>query len=145
MGMAVSMAAMMLPTAVPFFVALRRPARIAVAGGIYVAAWALIGAVANLAMMANLTLPYYIGAIAIAFAVLYLVSPWARAARARCQELCIGTSNDPWRAGLAYTGNCVLCSAGVMAALMVLGATNVAVLAAGAAVLLFYKAPISVA
>lgn len=144
MGMAVAMAAMMLPTAVPFFIALRRPVRIAVAGGIYLAVWVLIGAVANLAM-ANLMLPYYIGAVAIAFAVLYLLSPWARAARARCQELCLRTSNDPWRAGLAYSGNCVLCSAGVMAALMVLGMTNVAVLAAGAAILLLYKAPISVA
>ena len=144
MGMAVAMAAMMLPTAVPFFVALRSPARIAVAGGIYLAIWVLIGAVANLAM-AGLMLPYYIGAIAVVLAGLYLLSPWARAARARCQELCLGTSNDPWRAGLAYTGNCVLCSAGVMAALMVLGMTNVAILAAGAAVLLFYKAPVSVA
>ena len=142
--MAASMAAMMLVTAVPFLVALRRPGQIAVAGAIYFASWALIGAGTYIAM-GSLMLPSYAAVIAIAFAGLYLLSPWAREARTRCQELCRQTSNDPWRAGLTYTGNCMLCSAGVMAALVVVGMTNVAVVVAGAAVMLLYKAPISVA
>lgn len=141
--MAVSTAGMMLPTAVPFLLALRRPGQIAVAGGIYLAVWALIGAAAYLAM-GSLMLPSSVAVVAIALAGLYLLSPWARAARAHCQELCRQTTADPMRAGLVYTGNCVLCSAGVMAALMVLGMTNVVLLAAGAVVLLLYKAPVSV-
>jgi Predicted metal-binding integral membrane protein (DUF2182) len=141
--MAAAMAGMMLPTAAPFFVALRRPGRIAIAGAVYVAVWALIGAVAYVVMGNVMMLPSYAAIIAIAVAGLYLLSPWARRARVRCQELCRQASNDPLRAGLTYTGSCVVCSAGVMAALLVLGMTNIAVLAAGAAVMLLYKVPVS--
>ena len=135
---AISMAGMMLPTAVPFFVSLRRPGRIAVAGGIYLAVWALVGAASFLAM-AGLMLPSYATIAAVAIAALYLLSPWARAARARCKELCLRPATDPLQAGLSYTGNCMLASAGVMAAVMVLGMSDVAVLAAGAVTLLVYK------
>lgn len=142
--MAAYTAAMMLVTAVPFLVALRPPGQIAVAGAVYVTVWALIGAATYLAM-GSLMLPSYAAGIAVALAGIYLLTPWARHARARCQRLCRQRSGHPLRAGLSYTGNCLLCSAGVMAALMVLGMTNLAVLAAGAAVLLLYKVPISAA
>ena len=143
-SMAASTAVMMLVTAVPFLVALRRPGQIAVAGAIYIAVWALIGAGAYVAM-GGLMLPSYAAAIAVAFAGMYLLTPWARHARARCQQLCRQASGGPIRAGLSYTGNCLVCSAGVMAALVVLGMTNLAVLAAGTGVLLLYKVPIRVA
>ncbi|HET7466611.1 MAG TPA: DUF2182 domain-containing protein [Candidatus Dormibacteraeota bacterium] len=141
---AASMAAMMLVTAVPFLVALRRPGQIAVAGAIYIATWALIGAGASFAM-GSVMLPSHAAAGAVLVAGIYLLTPWARHARARCQLLCRQASADPVRAGLSYTCNCLLCSAGVMAALMVLGMTNLAVLAAATAVLLLYKVPFSVA
>jgi predicted metal-binding integral membrane protein DUF2182 len=140
--MAASMAAMMLATAVPFFLGLRRPCPIAVAGGIYVITWALIGAAAYVAM-GSLMLPSYAAGVAVALAGLYLLTPWARHARTRCQELCRESAGSPLRTGLTYTGNCMLCSAGVMAALMVLGMTNIVVLAAGTAVMLLYKVPVS--
>ncbi len=138
--MAAAMAAMMLPTALPFFVAVRRPRQIAVVVAIYAAVWAAIGVAAWL-VMSHVMLPStpYIAVIAVVLAGLYLVTPWARRGRARCQQLCREPTGEAMRGGFTYTGNCILCSAGVMAALVVIGMSSLLVMAAGSALMLLYK------
>ena len=145
MGMAVSMAAMMAPTAAPFFVAYgrdtRKPAGIAAVVLIYVAVWALIGLAAG-ALMDRVMMPaspVVIGA-ALAFALIYALMPWSRWARERCREMCRHEARGAaLREGTTYAACCVACSAGVMVALVVLGMANVLLLAAAAGVMLVYK------
>ena len=149
MTMAASMAAMMLPTAAPFFVAyardVKRPVPAALVVATYAAAWAVIGLVAYFVMGAMmLSTAVYVAGIAIAFAGLYAWTPWKRHAQARCQEMCGRTPRSPspgnaLREGLRYSGNCILCSAGVMIALVVLGMSSFWLMVAGAAVILLYK------
>ena len=145
MGMAVSMAAMMAPSAAPFFIGYgrdtRRASAVAVAVLIYVAVWALIGFAVD-ALMSQVMLPSstLLSAGAIAFAGAYMVMPWSRRARARCREMCGHEARtSALREGASYTASCVVCSAGLMVALVVVGMTNVVVLALGAAVMLAYK------
>jgi predicted metal-binding membrane protein len=145
MEMAVSMAAMMAPTAAPFFVAFgrdtKRPVAIAAVVLIYVAAWALIGAAAG-ALMGRVMMPggpLVVGA-ALPFALIYTLMPWSRRARERCREMCRHEARGPAvREATTYAASCVACSAGVMVALVVLGMSNVLLLAAAAAVMLVYK------
>jgi predicted metal-binding membrane protein len=145
MAMAAAMAAMMAPTAAPFFVAYgrdtRRPAGIAAVVLIYVAVWAAIGLALD-ALMSQVMMPSstMIAAGAIAFAGIYMLMPWSRRARERCREMCRHEERgSAVREGASYAASCVVCSAGVMVALIVLGMTNVLVLVAGAAVMLAYK------
>jgi predicted metal-binding membrane protein len=148
-AMAASMAAMMLPTAVPFFAAyarrVRRPAPTALVVATYAATWAVIGAAAYL-VMTLVTLPsgLYVAGIVIAFAGLYALTPWKRHGEARCQEMCREPAPDgelrtALEQSLVYFGGCVACSAGVMVALLVLGMTNIALMVAGSALILLYK------
>ena len=140
--MAASMAAMMLPTAVPFLMAVRRPDQMAVVASIYAGVWAAIGAAAWF-VMSQVMLPpaTWVTAVAIAFALTYLLMPWARLGARRCQEMCRRPVGGPvWNAGLTYTWNCFLCSAGVMVAVLVVGTSNLAWMAAASAVVLIYKA-----
>jgi predicted metal-binding membrane protein len=140
--MATSMAAMMLPTAVPFFMAARRPDKMAVVAAIYTAVWAALGAAAWF-VMSQVMLPTatWVPAVAIAFALTYLLMPWARVGARRCQEMCRRpVATAAWKAGLTYTWNCFLCSAGVMVAVLVVGMSNLAWMAAASAVILIYKA-----
>jgi hypothetical protein len=139
--MAASMAAMMLPTAVPFFLAVRRPDQMAVVAAIYAAVWAAIGAAAWF-VMSQVLLPSsaWVPLVAIAFALTYLLMPWARLSARHCREMCRRPVAGPmWKAGLTYTWNCFLCSAGVMVGVLVVGMSNVAWMAAAGAVVLIYK------
>lgn len=149
MGMSVSMAAMMAPTAAPFFFAYgrdsRRPVGVALLVLTYLAVWAVIGAGADLAM-ARLMLPssWMLSVTAIAFAAVYCLTPWSRWARAQCREMCGpeargGRLGDPVRDGLRYGACCVACSAGVMVAAMALGMSNPIVITAAMASMLALK------
>jgi predicted metal-binding membrane protein len=91
--MAASMAAMMVPTAAPFFFAYgrdtRRPAAVVITVLIYVAGWAVIGAIADFAMgHAMMPSSPIVAAAAVAFGVVWTLSPWSRRARTRCREMC---------------------------------------------------------
>ena len=147
--MAGLMAAMMLPTAAPFFFACgrdtRRPSAVAIAVLIYLAIWGTIGAVADL-VMNQVMMPSsaLVAVAAVAVAVLYTLSPWSRGARARCREMCMRAPRGTGLRGALVDGStyaacCLVCSAGVMAALVVLGMSNLLLIAAAAALLLVYK------
>ena len=149
MGMAVSMAAMMAPTAAPFFVAFgrdtKRPAAVAITIAVYVAMWALIGAAAGLLMAQVMLPPSTLGTVlAIAVASVYVLMPWSRWARTQCRAMCrreergSGLRNALLE-GSTYAMCCVMCTAGVMGALVVLGMTNVVLMAAAASAMLVYK------
>ncbi|HEV2218061.1 MAG TPA: DUF2182 domain-containing protein [Candidatus Dormibacteraeota bacterium] len=144
--MAASMAAMMLPTAAPFFLAYGRSSRrtrpTAIVVATYAAVWGAIGVVAYI-VMSQVMLPttLWILAGAIAFAALYSLAPWSRRGRARCQNMCREPAGDPMRSGLTYAAGCVLCSGGVMVAVVVIGMTNPVLVAAAAAVVLVLKWP----
>ena len=143
--MALSMAAMMAPTAAPFFVAFgrdtKRPAAIAAVVLIHAAVWALIG-VATGAVMDRVMMPsgpVVIGTV-LAFAAVYAVMPWSRWARNRCREMCQREARGPAvLEGTTYAACCVVCTAGVMGALLVLGMSNLLLMAGATAVMLVYK------
>ncbi|HET9411073.1 MAG TPA: DUF2182 domain-containing protein [Candidatus Dormibacteraeota bacterium] len=145
MSMAVSMAAMMAPSAAPFFIAYRRDtgrsAAIAVVVLVYVAAWATIGVAADALMNRVMIVPsWQIITAAAALAVLYTVTPWARRARSRCRQMCAHQARDGALSEAArYTASCVACNAGIMAALIVIGMTNALVVVIGAATMFVYK------
>jgi len=144
--MATSMAAMMLPTAAPFFVAYGRSSRragpTATVAAIYLAVWATIGVAAYL-VMGQVMLPsgLWVVAGAVMFAALYALAPWSRRGRAQCRGMCREAGGDPISSGLTYAANCIACSAGVMVAVVILGMSNLALMAAGAAVVLLLKWP----
>jgi len=146
MGMAIGMAAMMAPSAAPFFIAYgrdsRRPAAVAIAGLIYVAAWAAIGVAVD-AVMSSLMLPSSVAldAAAVTVALVYTLTPWSRKARSRCREMCRHvTRRGALAEGAAYTACCIVCSAGIMVALVaVLGMSSWLVIALGASAMLAYK------
>jgi predicted metal-binding membrane protein len=144
--MAASMAAMMLPTAVPFFMAYGRSSRragaIAIVVATYLSVLAAIGVAAYL-VMSQVMLPagLWLGAGAVLFAALYALTPWSRRGGARCREMCREPAGDPVRSGLAYAAGCIECSAGVMAAVVILGMSSLALMAAAAAVVLLLKWP----
>jgi predicted metal-binding membrane protein len=147
--MAFSMAAMMAASAVPFFFAYgrdsRRPVATAAVVLIYVAVWALIGFVLDHVMgMVMMPSSLLIAAAALVVAVVYALTPWGRWARDRCREMAQRESRGPrFRDVLAdsasYTVCCIVCSAGIMLALVVVGMSNPLVIVAGAAVMLLYK------
>ena len=149
MAVAGVMAAMMLPTAAPFFFAYgrdtRRPSGVAITVLIYVAVWGAIGAVADLVMnQAMVPSSALVTALAIAFAVLYTLSRWSRRARARCREMGMRAPRGEGLRGALVEGStyaacCLMCSAGAMVALVVLGMSNLLFIAAAAAGLMVYK------
>jgi len=136
----------MAPSAAPFFVAYgrdtRRPSAVAAVVLIYVAVWAAIGFGAA-ALMDRVMMPMLSWEIAIAalgVALLYSIMPWARWARARCREMCDrATRGGVISETVVYTACCVVCSSGVMAALVVVGMSNVLVLSGAAVAMLIYK------
>jgi len=147
--MAFSMAAMMAASAVPFFFAYARDSRRAAATAvvvlIYVAVWAVIGFALEY-VIGTVMIPssLLIAAAAVAVAVVYALTPWGKWARNRCREM---VRREPRRprfrdalaGGASYTACCIVCSAGIMLALVVLGMSNPLVILAGAAVMLLYK------
>ena len=147
--MALSMAAMMAASAAPFFFAYardsRRPRATATVVLIYVAVWALIGLALDY-VMSMVTMPssLQIAAAAVGVATVYALTPWSRWARDRCRQMAQREPRGPlFRDAVGecarYTTCCVVCSAGIMIALVVLGMSNPLVTVAGAAVLLVYK------
>jgi predicted metal-binding membrane protein len=149
MGMSVSMAAMMAPTAAPFFFAYGRHSRrllgVALLVLTYLAIWAVVGAGADLAM-GQMMLPssWMLAVAAIAFAAVYSVTPWSRWARARCRAMCgrearSGRLADAVRDGFQYGICCVVCSAGVMVAAIALGMSNPVVFIAAMVLILALK------
>lgn len=149
-GMAISMTAIMALSATPFFLAYGRDTRRAAATAtivlIYLTVWAGIGlALDHLmrqVMLPALSLAGF--AFAVAVALLYGVTPWGRWAREECRRMSTRGPRGP-RLGDAvadaasYTACCVVCSAGVMLVVIVLGMSNPLVIVGGAAVLLGYK------
>jgi predicted metal-binding membrane protein len=147
--MAFSMAAMMAASAVPFFFAYgrdsRRPVATAALVLMYVAVWALIGFAVDYVMgtviMASSLL---IAVAAVAVAIVYALTPWGGWARDRCREMAqrqprAPRFRDALADGASYTGCCIVCSAGIMLALVVVGMSNPLVIVAGAAAMLLYK------
>jgi len=147
--MAVSMAAMMAASAVPFFFAYgrdsRRPIATAAVVLMYVAVWALIGFALDYVMgMVTMPSSLLIAAAAIAAAVVYALTPWGRWARDRCREMArreprAPRFRDALADGASYTACCIVCSAGIMLAVVVVGTSNPLVMVTGAAVMLLYK------
>jgi predicted metal-binding membrane protein len=147
--MAFSMAAMMAVSAVPFFYAYGRDSRRPVAAAavvlIYVSAWALIGFALGYVMGAVMMLSSpLIGGAAVAVAVVYALTPWGRWARDRCREMAQpkprgSRFRDALADGASYAACCIVCSVGIMLALVVVGMSNPLVFVVGAAVMLLYK------
>jgi predicted metal-binding membrane protein len=143
-------AAMMAPSALPFVVSVARrsqawPLTTTVGIVAYLLVWTVFGIGVYFASSAiSLPVPAVLAvAAAILFAGLYSLTPWMRAGQARCIAMCgeresLGVEAAGAK-GLVYGFNCVLCSAGVMVALAVVGMTNLAWVAVGAAVILVYK------
>lgn len=148
-GMAVSMAAMMVPSAAPFFVAYgrdtRRPLATATVVLIYVAAWMAIGVAVDF-LMSQVMMPTSLLAmgIAVAVALVYAITPWGRWARERCRAMSVREPRGPGFIdaaveGASYAACCIACSAGLMLAVIVLGMSNPLVIVGGAVALLAYK------
>jgi Predicted metal-binding integral membrane protein (DUF2182) len=140
---------MMVLTATPFFLAYgrdsRRPVAIATVVLIYVAVWAAIGLALDY-LMSQVMMPssLLVVGIAIAIALVYAVTPWGRWAREQCRQMSMREPRGPrFRdavvEGASYAACCVVCSAGVMLVVIVLGMSNPLVIVAGAAVMLAYK------
>ena len=149
MGTALSMAAMMAPTAAPFFLAYGRDTRRPVAIGtvvlIYLAMWAAIGlALDNLMSHVMMPSSLLVVGMAVATALVYAFTPWGRWARERCRQMSLREPRGPRfrdavTEGASYAACCVVCSAGVMLVVIVCGTSNPLVIVAGAAVMLAYK------
>ena len=143
-------AAMMAPSALPFIVSVARRSRPwPPATGLVVAAYLLVWTAFGVGVYlvsGAVSLPLPAGAaagIAVVLAGLYALTPLMRAGQSRCVAMCCEREQVGVRgaaiAGITYGLSCVACSAGVMVALVVLGMSNVAWVAAGAAVVLLYK------
>jgi predicted metal-binding membrane protein len=116
----VMMAAMMLPSAAP--AAARRSATAgALFAAEYIAVWTAIGIVAyGLASAVDLTgAGRAVVATVLVAAALYQLTPFKRARLARCRTS-VGRSN-----GLTYGLECARCCAGMMVALLAIGAMSV--------------------
>jgi len=144
----VMMAAMMLPSVVPFvsdFAAAgtgRWPVAAAILVVEYLAVWAVFGAAAYLAFelvpQAWMGLRVVAGA-AIVAAGLYSLTPFQRGCIERCCAMCRGAGPSASRAGAVYALNCVGCSAFLMIALLVLGISNLVWMVIVAALVFAYK------
>jgi drug/metabolite transporter (DMT)-like permease len=147
--MALSMAVMMAASALPFFFAYGRDSRRPVATTavvlVYVATWALIGFALDYVMsMVMMPSSFLIAAVAVAVAVVYALLPWGRWARDRCRDMARRRPRGPrfedaLADGASYTACCIVCSAGIMLGLVVVGMSNPLVVVTGAAVMLIYK------
>jgi predicted metal-binding membrane protein len=143
------MPAMMVASAVPFFFAYgrdsRRPLATAAIVILYVAIWAAIGFAVDY-VMGTVMIPssLLIAAAAVAAAVVYALTPWGRWARNGCREMAQRAPRGPQfrdalTDGANYIACCIVCSAGIMLALLVVGMSNPLVIVAGAVVVLVYK------
>jgi predicted metal-binding membrane protein len=142
---ALLMAAMMLPSAAPFALAFGRargwvPAALVVAA--YVAVWIAVGVpLALLGGALGMAVP---ALLAIAFAVAYTLSPLGRAGRARCRAMChyVSSSRPAVAEGAAYGLSCVLCTAGVMLAVLTLGMSDLRLMVLAMVAVTVIKLPV---
>ena len=125
------MAVMMAPTAAPFFLAYwrgtRRAAALAAVVLFYVTVWAAIGLALDYPMRQVMIPPSpLVAGVAVVVALVYAATPWGSWARLQCRQMSMAAC-------------CVVCSAALMAVVLILGMSNPLVIVAGAAVMLAYK------
>jgi predicted metal-binding membrane protein len=151
------MAAMMLPTAMPLVFEFaqhaerRRGWRTATAllGATYLGVWLAFGVVCY-ALYNAVGMPWpnqgLIGGAALVIAGLYALTPVKRASEALCRERCALHGPLPFNlmrsagvAGARYGMSCLGCSAGLMAAMVLIGMANLVWMIVLAAVVLVYK------
>jgi predicted metal-binding membrane protein len=154
---AVMMAAMMLPSALPLVFefaqhAERRrgwQAATALLGATYLGVWVAFGVVCY-ALYTAVGMPWpnqeRIGGAALVIAGWYALTPVKRASEALCRERCALHGPLPFNvmrsavvAGARYGLSCLGCSAGLMAAMVLIGLANLAWMIVLAAVVLVYK------
>jgi predicted metal-binding membrane protein len=129
------MAAMMLPSALPALVSLRRGARALAFAASFLAAWFAWGVVAFVAYDHSglMDAGTYATVVLLAAAALYELTPLKRACLRRCRA---SASSGPALArGVRYAVDCLGCCAGLMVALFALDPMSTAwMLAVGALV-----------
>src|SRR2546430_14626422 len=81
---------------------------------------------------------------AVAMAVVHGLPPWGRWARDRCRGMAQreprkSRFRDALADGASYTAYCIVCSAGMMPVLVLVGMSNALGVVAGAAAILLYK------
>jgi predicted metal-binding membrane protein len=154
---AVMMAAMMLPSAMPFVFEFAQnterrrgwQAATALLGTTYLGVWLAFGVVCYMLYNA-VGMPWpnqgLIGGAALVIAGLYALTPVKRASEALCRERCALHGPLPFNvmrsavvAGARYGLSCLGCSAGLMVAMVLIGMANLAWMIVLAAVVLVYK------
>ncbi len=153
----VMMAAMMLPSATPLIFEFARDAEgrpgwqtaTALLGLTYLGLWLAFG-VAAYALYEALGMPWpsqgLVGGAALVLAGLYALTPLKRSSEAWCRELCALHGPLPFNlmrsavvAGARYGLSCMGCSAGLMLAMVLIGASNLPLMIVLAAVISIYK------
>ena len=143
-GWAVMMAAMMIPSATPFVFDFARNAEgrrgwraaTVLLGATYLGVWLAFGLVCY-ALYHAVGMPWpnqgLVGGTALVIAGLYALTPVKRVSEARCRERCALHGPLPFNlmrsavvVGARYGLSCLGCSAGVMAALVLIGMSNLA-------------------
>jgi predicted metal-binding membrane protein len=146
-------AAMMAPSALPFVVSFARrsprpPLLVAVLVSVYLLVWTAFGLAAYFAL-GSISVPWPAGVaagVALALVGLYSFTPLQRMGQARCIAMCRRRETVEGRGvraalteGAIYGLSCVACSAGVMAALVLVGMSNIVWMVAGSTLILLYK------
>ena len=153
----VMMAAMMLPTALPFVVEFARSAEgrrgwqaaTGLLGLTYLSVWLAFGLICYVVRSAlPMSLPNQglVGLAALVLAGLYALTPIKRASEARCRELCALHGSLPFNlmrsalvVGVRYGFSCVGCSAGLMVAMVIIGMSNLTWIFILSGMVLVYK------
>lgn len=156
-GWGVSMAAMMLPSALPLVCEFARRSKgrrggraaTAVLAGTYLFIWLALGVVGYVALGAvpvSAAQARWAGGAALALAGLYALTPLQHASEARCRELCALHGRLPFNltrsalvAGARYGLSCVVCSGGLMVAMLIIGMAQLGWMVILAGVVLAYK------
>jgi predicted metal-binding membrane protein len=153
----VMMAAMMLPSALSVVLEFARRAEgrrgwqvaTGLLGVTYLGVWLIFGVICY-AIYSAVSMPWphqaRVVGVALALAGVYSVSPIKRASQARCRELCALHGPLPFNlmrsaavAGARYGTSCLGCSAALMAAMVLLGMSNLWWAVILSIVLLIYK------
>ncbi len=153
----VMMAAMMLPSATPLVFEYARNAEdrrgwqaaTALLGASYLGVWLAFGVVCY-GLYTAVRMPWpnqgRVGGAALVLAGLYALTPLKRASEAWCRELCALHGPLPFNlarsavvAGARYGLSCLGCSAGLMAAMVLIGTSNLVWMIGLTAVITIYK------
>lgn len=131
-AMAAMTAAMMLPGALPAIVRSARADHGALAASRFAASYLVVWVAAGLAIFAIYVPPApAVAAVVVAAAVLYELTPLARACRRRCRA--------ERRSGLRFAGWCAGSSLGLMAAFVALNPMSLPLMCAAGAIALIQK------